>query len=108
MGYQDYEATRDAQERVIEVGWSKRQKGSTKKKIGRKDASSRDHSKKDKSLDDGWEGKGPISLGLLGALLKREKLVGTFKPFFEDESDVGRFFGIPEDSVFAELEEEKV
>lgn len=106
MGYQDYEATRDAQERVIENGWSKRQKGSTKKKIGRKDASSRDHSKKDKSLDDGWEGKGPISLSLLGALLKREKLVGTFKPFFEDESDVGRFFGIPEESVFAELEEE--
>lgn len=93
MAYQDYETTRDAQERIIENGWTKRQRSGKKKGKGKD---------RDKVVDGP---KAPISLTLLEALDKRNKLVGMFKPFFEDEEDKGRFAGIPETSVYEGLEE---
>lgn len=91
MAYQDYEATRDAQERVIENGWTKRQRAGKKKGKG-------------KERDRPTEGpKPPVSLALLSAVEKRRKLVSHLKPFFEEEEDAGRFYGIPERSVYAGL-----
>lgn len=93
MAYQDYETTRDAQERIIESGWTKRQRSGKKKGKGKD---------REKVVDGP---KAPISLTLLEALDKRNKLVGMFKPFFKDEEDKGRFQGIPETSVYEGLEE---
>lgn len=91
MAYQDYETTRDAQERVIENGWTKRQRAGKKKTKG-----------KEKAVLEGP--KPPVSLALLGAIDKRHKLVREFKPFFEDEEDKGRFFGIPEKTIYEGME----
>lgn len=88
MAYQDYETTRDAQERVIESGWTKRQRAGKKKGKGKE---------RDKPTDGP---KPPVSLSLLSAVEKRHKLVSLFRPFFEDEEDKGRFWGIPETSVY--------
>lgn len=95
MAFQDYEATRDAQERVIENGWTKRQRAGKKKGKG-------------KERDKVVEGpKPPVSLALLSAVEKRHKLVSQFMPFFEDEEDKGKFFGIPEESVYEGMEVEE-
>ncbi|KAI5476233.1 hypothetical protein MNV49_007933 [Pseudohyphozyma bogoriensis] len=95
MAYQDYETTRDAQERVIEAGWTKRYRASKKKG-------------KSKEKEKASEGaKVPVSLSLISAIDKRRKLVNLFRPFFEEEEDVGRYYGIPETSVYADLIEEE-
>lgn len=93
MAYQDYETTRDAQERVIENGWTKRQRAGKKKGKGKE---------RDKVIVD--NSKPPVSLALLGAIDKRHKLVRQFIPFFEEEEDKGRYAGIPVESVFSEIE----
>lgn len=93
MAYQDYETTRDAQERVIENGWTKRQRAGKKKGKGRE----RDRQATTEPT------KPPVSLALLAAVEKRHKLVSQFKPFFEDDEDRGRFYGIPDTSVYAGL-----
>lgn len=117
MAYQDFETTRDAQERLIENGWNKRQKSGTKsKKSGGRE---RDRERERRNaldgngrfgsvqLDQNGEPiKPPISLALEAALIKRERLVKSFQPFFEDKQDEGRFFGIPSRSVFDALDEE--
>jgi transcriptional adapter 3 len=88
MAFQDYETTRDAQERVIENGWTKRQRAGKKKGKG-------------KEKDKPSEGpKPPVTLALLSAVEKRHRLVSQFMPFFEEEEDKARFFGIPESSVY--------
>lgn len=92
MAYQDYETTRDAQERIIEAGWNKRQRAGKKKTKG-------------KEREKGEGGKAPISMALLEAMTKRNRLVSHFRPFFEDEEDQGRYYGIPENSVYEGLEE---
>lgn len=89
MAFQDYETTRDAQERVIENGWTKRQRAGKKKGKGKGD--------KDKPSEGP---KPPVTLALLSAVEKRHRLVSQFKPFFDEEEDKGRFFGIPESSVY--------
>lgn len=99
MAYQDYETTRDAQERVIENGWTKRQRAGKKKGKGRE----RDRAAAAAAAANAEPSKPPVSLALLAAVEKRNKLVGQFKAFFSDEEDRGRFFGIPEKSVYADL-----
>ena len=105
MAFQDFEAARDAQERVIENGWNKRQRTDKKKK-----------SKKDKDRRGGGGGGAEdggaagaagkhMSLALLEAMDKRNRLIGYFKPFFEDEEEQGRFYGLPGKSVYEGLEE---
>ncbi|SCV66959.1 BQ2448_5605 [Microbotryum intermedium] len=109
MAYQDYEATRDAQERVIENGWLKRQKTQVKKKG--KAARDRNRNKKDKEAEEDAEGgvdgtgKQPLSLSLLQAVDRRHVLIESFRPFFEEEK-AGRFWGIPTRSVYEGLVEE--
>ncbi|KAK4698409.1 transcriptional adapter 3, partial [Phenoliferia sp. Uapishka_3] len=95
MAYQDYETTRDAQERVIENGWMKRQRAGKKKGKGRE---------RDRNTE-GGSNKPPVSLALLQAVEKRRNLVEMFKPFFGEEEDKGRFFGIPDESVYKDLGE---
>ena len=92
MAFQDYETTRDAQERAIENGWTKRQRAGKKKGKGKE---------RDKPIEGP---KPPVSLALLSAVEKRHQLVSQFMPFFEDDEDKGRFFGIPEESVYEGLE----
>ncbi|KAM0754110.1 hypothetical protein T439DRAFT_353844 [Meredithblackwellia eburnea MCA 4105] len=90
MAYQEYETTRDAHEKAIELQWTKRQRTNKKK------------SKKERERKD--EGhRQPVSLALIAAVEKRRRLVSQFKPFFEDEEDKGRFYGIPESSIYSEL-----
>lgn len=93
MAYQDFETTRDAQERIIEAGWNKRQRAGKKKTKG-KERETRSES-----------GKSAINMALLEAMTKRNRLVSHFRPFFEDEEDQGRFQGIPETSIYEGLEE---
>ena len=103
MGFQEYEKTRDDQERAIETGWNRRQKGGKKK--GKQ-------SKADKNGDGGAGGAGgaggpkpPVSEALRAAVRKRQKLVDKFAPFFEEEEERWRWFGMPEASVYGEEEE---
>jgi hypothetical protein len=121
MGYQEYEATRDAQERVIENGWNKRQRGPGSKKKGKKDrdklfvplaaSASATTSSALSSATPMFNGipisevKPPVSPTLLAAIQTREDLVGQFKGFFEREEEKGRFFGIPKESIFSEIHE---
>lgn len=100
MGYQEYEATRDAQERVIENGWHKRQRTGSKKK-GKARDKERERDKAVVELANG--AKPPVSLTLLSALQTRDKLVGHFKPFFDDDEERGRFYGIPQESIFKDI-----
>lgn len=90
MAYQEYEAIRDAQERSIEAGWTKRSR-TVKRKPKAKDNSGT------------TPGKPPVSLALLSAVEKRYQLVSHLKPFFEAE-EVGRYFGIPQRSVYREVQ----
>ncbi|GAA5898031.1 hypothetical protein JCM5296_001459 [Sporobolomyces johnsonii] len=104
MAYQDYETARDAQERVIEAGWQKRQRTDNKKKKKGKD---RDRKDRDKPPPAGGDrddpSKQPVSLELSEAVEKRNALVDHFAPFWREE-EPGRFFGIPERSVYEGLE----
>ncbi|GAA6001026.1 hypothetical protein JCM10207_007380 [Rhodosporidiobolus poonsookiae] len=104
MAYQDYETARDAQERVIETGWTKRQKTDSKKQKKKKD---RDRRQGDRAGKDAAGGGGagddpsklPIPHELLDAVEKRARLVQAFEPFFAEEEQ-GRYFGLPEKSVY--------
>ncbi|GAA5845300.1 hypothetical protein JCM11251_006393 [Rhodosporidiobolus azoricus] len=105
MAYQDYETARDAQERVVEQGWTKRTRVDTKKQKKKKD---RDRGKPGTSgTKEGGAGddptKQPIPRELLEAVEKRGRLVQAFEPFFGEE-EKGRFFGLPEKSVYEGLE----
>ncbi|GAA5971795.1 hypothetical protein JCM8115_004457 [Rhodotorula mucilaginosa] len=112
MAYQDYETARDAQERVIEQGWQKRLRTDVKKKKKGKE--------RDRRPGGGGSGsaaaaadagnhedpsKAPVSAELLDAVARRDRLVSTFKPFF-DEEEPGHFYGLPERSIFEGLEAE--
>lgn len=103
MGYQEYEATRDAQERLIENGWNKRQRVGSKKK-GKSKEQERERVKDQAILEANGGARPPVSLALIAAIQTREKLVGQFQPFFSAEEEQGRFYGIPERSVFEEIE----
>ncbi|BGP22928.1 transcriptional regulator Ngg1 [Rhodotorula toruloides] len=109
MAYQDYENARDAQERVIEQGWQKRMRVDVKKKKG-KDRDRRaggGGASGAGGMATGGKGedgsKQPVSLELLEAVERRDRLVSAFKPFF-DEDEVGRYFGLPKRSVYEGLE----
>jgi transcriptional adapter 3 len=107
MAYQDFETARDAQERVIEQGWTKRTRTDSKKAKKKKD---RDRAKEKGTQGGGGGGnddptKQPISLDLLEAVEKRNRLVQAFQPFF-DEEDKGRYYGLPERSVYEGLQED--
>lgn len=107
MAYQDYETARDAQERVIEQGWQKRLRTDVKKKKKGKERDRRagaPASAADAGKDED-PSKAPVSAELLDAVARRDRLVSTFKPFFEEEAP-GHFFGLPEQSVFEGLEAE--
>lgn len=95
MAYQEYEAIRDAQERSIEAGWTKRSRNA-KRKTKAKD--------KDANGANGASGTAhpPVSLALLSAVEKRHQLVSHLQPFFDEEQN-GRFFGLPHESVFREV-----
>lgn len=112
MAYQDYETTLEAQEKIIESGWTKRSKAPVVKRKSNRDG-------KEKRAADRGDGrfgsnvlldangdivKPPISIALEEAMMKRDRLVGCFKPFFNDKEDQGRFFGIPNESVYSEIE----
>ncbi|GAA5890365.1 hypothetical protein JCM6882_008809 [Rhodosporidiobolus microsporus] len=106
MAYQDYETARDAQERVVETGWTKRTKVDTKKAKKKKD---RDRNRAAGTKEAAGGGaaddptKQPIPHELLEAVEKRGRLVQAFEPFFGEE-EKGRFFGLPERSVYEGLE----
>ncbi|KAK4058888.1 Transcriptional regulator [Microbotryomycetes sp. JL221] len=107
MAYQDFEQARDAQERIIENGWSKRQKSENKKKKSKreKERERRQHGAgADEPTSSLITGK-HMSLSLLEAMDRRNRLIGSLKPFFEDDEEQGRFYGLPERSVFEGLEE---
>ncbi|GJN88461.1 hypothetical protein Rhopal_001427-T1 [Rhodotorula paludigena] len=110
MAYQDYETARDAQERVIEAGWTKRMRVDVKKKKKGKERDRRPGggggaAAGGAGAGDGDPSKAPVSADLVEAVEKRDRLVSTFKPFFEEDGgDRGRFFGLPETSVYEELE----
>ena len=95
MAYQDYETARDAQERVIEAGWHKRQRTDHKKK---KKVTAGGAQVKEKKEED--PSKVPISPVLMEAVEKRNALVECFKPWFEEGGDTSRWWGIPEKSVY--------
>ncbi|KAM0792200.1 hypothetical protein ACM66B_004897 [Microbotryomycetes sp. NB124-2] len=108
MAYQDFETARDAQERIIENGWSKRQKVDKKKKSKRereRDRRERHHAggghEEHSSLTTGKH----MSLALLEAMDKRNRLIGSLQPLFDDEEEQGRFYGLPEKSVYEGVEE---
>ncbi|BGP13999.1 hypothetical protein JCM10213_005585 [Rhodosporidiobolus nylandii] len=106
MAYQDYETARDAQERVIEAGWTKRTRVDTKKAKKKKDRDRRAGGNKEAAKDavaDQDPSKQPIPLELLEAVEKRNRLVQAFQPFFEEE-EKGRYYGLPERSVYDGLE----
>lgn len=111
MAYQDYENARDAQERVIEQGWQKRMRVDVKKKKKGKDRDRRAGGGGGGAAGAGAAGAGkdedgskqPVSLELLEAVERRDRLVSAFKPFF-DEDEVGRYYGLPERSVYEGLE----
>jgi transcriptional adapter 3 len=108
MAYQDFETARDAQERVIEQGWTKRTRTDSKKAKKKKDRDrARDKAKESGGVVPGGGDdptKQPISHDLLEAVEKRNRLVEAFQPFFEEE-DKGRYYGLPERSVYEGLEE---
>lgn len=105
MGYQEYEKTRDDQERVIETGWNRRQKGGRKK--GKQSKADKDRAEGGGAGGAGGGGvKAPVSLALQGAVQKRGRLVEKFRPFFEEEEERWRWVGMPERSVFGEEREE--
>ncbi|GAA5947349.1 hypothetical protein JCM3765_001635 [Sporobolomyces pararoseus] len=100
MAYQEYETARDAQERVIEAGWHKRQRTDSKKK---KKGSQKDKDRSSNKVPVGAEedpSKVPISPVLMEAVEKRNALVESFKPFFEEDGGKSRWWGIPETSVY--------
>ncbi|GAA5825442.1 hypothetical protein JCM3770_000809 [Rhodotorula araucariae] len=102
MAYQDYETARDAQERVIEAGWTKRTRTDSKKKKKGKERDRRPGAPQPPSDD---PNKAPISVELSEAVEKRDRLVAAFKPFFEDDGGAaGRFFGLPDASVYDGLD----
>ncbi|GAA5970153.1 hypothetical protein JCM11641_000291 [Rhodosporidiobolus odoratus] len=103
MAYQDYETARDAQERVIEQGWTKRTRVDTKKQKKKKDKDKRTGTAKEPAGVNDDPSKQPIPLELLEAVEKRNRLVGAFQPFFEEEEN-GRYYGLPERSVYDGLE----
>ncbi|GAA5903899.1 Ada3 domain-containing protein [Sporobolomyces salmoneus] len=104
MAYQEYETARDAQERVIEAGWHKRQRtDSKKKKKGTQKDKDRSLNKVPSSAGVGGEedpSKVPVSPVLLEAVEKRNALVESFKPFFEEDGGKSRWWGIPDTSVY--------
>lgn len=109
MAYQEYETARDAQERVIEAGWHKRQRTDSKKKKKSGGSSSRDkdrdRSGNSNKIQPGGAGdddpsKVPVSPVLMDAVEKRNALVESFKPFFDEEGGKSRWWGIPETSVY--------
>ncbi|GAA6060535.1 hypothetical protein JCM10212_006899 [Sporobolomyces blumeae] len=105
MAYQEYETARDAQERVIEAGWHKRQRTDNKKK---KKGSTKDRDRRGggQSAADGDDpSKVPVSATLMEAVEKRNALVECFRPFFDDDGDKSRWWGIPERSVYRALDE---
>ncbi|GAA5866013.1 hypothetical protein JCM8547_002914 [Rhodosporidiobolus lusitaniae] len=110
MAYQDYETARDAQERVIEQGWTKRTRQDTKKAKKKKDRD-RARAPADGAAAGAAGGGGagadpskqPISLDLVEAVEKRNRLVQAFQSFFEEEEQ-GRYYGLPERSVYEGLE----
>ncbi|GAA5947300.1 hypothetical protein JCM3775_004167 [Rhodotorula graminis] len=110
MAYQDYETARDAQERVIEAGWTKRTRTDVKKKKkGNKDREYRRPGAPPLASDD--PAKAPVPAELSEAVEKRDRLVSTFKPFFDGAADDGeghdgaaRFYGLPTASVYRGLE----
>jgi transcriptional adapter 3 len=104
MAYQEYETARDAQERVIEAGWHKRQRTDSKKK---KKGTQKDKDRGNKPSAVGGGGGGeedpskvPVSPVLMEAVEKRNALVESFKPFFEEDGGRSRWWGIPETSVY--------
>ncbi|BGP38065.1 Transcriptional regulator [Rhodotorula kratochvilovae] len=101
MAYQDYETARDAQERVIEAGWTKRTRTDGKKKKKGKERDRRPGAPQPPSDD---PSKAPISAELAEAVEKRDRLVAAFKPFFEEDGAAARFFGLPDASVYDGLE----
>ncbi|GAA5931507.1 histone acetyltransferase NGG1 [Sporobolomyces koalae] len=98
MAYQEYETARDAQERVIEAGWHKRQRTDSKNK--KKKGSNRDRDRSRPTAADDDPSKVPVSPVLMEAVEKRNALVESFRPFFEEEGGKNRWWGIPETSVF--------
>ncbi|KAK4053714.1 Transcriptional regulator [Microbotryomycetes sp. JL201] len=111
MAYQDFETARDAQERIIENGWSKRQKVDKKKKSKRereRDRRERHHANASGATHEDHSalttGK-HMSLALLEAMDKRNRLIASLQPLFDDEEEQGRFYGLPEKSVYEGLEE---
>lgn len=109
MAYQDYETARDAQERVIEQGWQKRLRTDVKKKKKGKERDRRPGGAAAAAAADAGHhedpSKAPVSAELLDAVARRDRLVSTFKPFF-DEEEPGHFYGLPERSIFEGLEAE--
>ncbi|GAA6026902.1 hypothetical protein JCM8097_005949 [Rhodosporidiobolus ruineniae] len=110
MAYQDYETARDAQERVVEQGWTKRTKVDTKKAKKKKDRDRNRHGAAGAAGAGGGAAKEtedpskqPVSAELMDAVEKRSRLVQAFEPFFAEE-DKGRYFGLPERSVYEGLE----
>lgn len=104
MAYQDFETARDAQERVIEQGWTKRTRTDNKKAKKKKDRDrQRDKAKEAGTIAPPGGGddpaKQPISADLVEAVEKRNRLVQAFQPFFEEE-DQGRYYGLPQKSVY--------
>lgn len=107
MAYQDYETARDAQERVIEAGWTKRTRTDVKKKKKGKERDHRRPGAPPLASDD--PAKAPVPAELSEAVEKRDRLVSTFKPFFDEDADeagegTARFFGLPSKSVYEGLE----
>lgn len=114
MAYQDFETARDAQERVIEAGWTKRTRTDVKKKKkGNKDREYRRPGAPPLASDD--PAKAPVPAELSEAVEKRDRLVSTFKPFFDGDDGGGggggegqggaaRFYGLPTTSVYRGLE----
>ncbi|GAA6006487.1 hypothetical protein JCM11491_004981 [Sporobolomyces phaffii] len=102
MAYQEYETARDAQERVIEAGWHKRQRTDSKKK---KKGTQKDKDRASNKVAPGGGGeedpsKVPVSPVLMEAVEKRNALVESFKPFFDEDGGKSRWWGIPETSVY--------
>jgi transcriptional adapter 3 len=99
MAYQEYETARDAQERVIEAGWHKRQRTDSKKKK-KGTQKDKDRSSNKVAVVEEDPSKVPISPVLMEAVEKRNALVESFKPFFEEDGGKSRWWGIPETSVY--------
>lgn len=98
MAFQEYDSLREAMERAIEAGWTKRTR--QPKKQGKQKKSDR-ASNAANGADQQDGPKAPVSMSLLTTIDRRRRFIDAMKPFFEqDEQEAERYFKLPSASVF--------